>query len=228
MKHFITMLGAAACVVVLGAMPPSEGSIALVSKVILDVTKKPVGKEWLPARRGEMLSSGERVKTGERSVAVIKFKDNSMVRVREKTEVLLGGDMQGKSFFKTTELEKGVIGFSIKKQQQGEEFRFSSPTSVASIRGTAGLFSASDSSDKVIVIEGLVRFTNKISSDGLDVQGGQTGISTRDGKIQVRSSTQEERLAAQLAARTGEQENRLDIELNNNDGSKKNIEIRFR
>ena len=90
------------------------------------------------------------------------------------------------------------------------------------------MFSAADSSDKLIIIEGLVRFTNKVSSDHVDVEAGYTGISTPDGKIQVRPSTPDEKLAAQLASRTGERENRLDIELDNNDGNKKNIEIKFR
>lgn len=219
-----------ACSLLLGAMPPpsKETAIALVSKVILNVTRKEVGKDWQAAKRGEMLSSGERVKTGDKSLAVIKFKDNSMLRVREKSEVLLGGTQQGKTFSKSTDIERGTVGFSIKKQQQGEEFRFSSPTSVASIRGTSGQFDAADSSDKLIVLDGLVRLTNKSSSQFVDVEGGFTGISSRDGTVQVRPSTPEEKLAAQLASRTGDQDSKLDIELDNGSGNKKNIEIKFK
>jgi hypothetical protein len=211
------------------APPPSrETTIALVSKVILDVTRKADGENWQPAKRGEMLSTGARVKTGIKSLAVIKFKDNSMLRVREKTEVLLGGSQEGNKFSKSTDVSNGVVGFSIKKQQSGEEFRFSSPTSVASIRGTAGQFAAADTSDKLIVIEGLVRLTNKKSSVAADVEGGFTGISSPDGKVQVRPSTPEEKLAAQLASRAGDQESQLDIELDDGSGNKKNIEIKFK
>ncbi len=219
----------ATCALLLGAAPPTnEATIALISKVILDVTRKEVGKDWQPAKRGETLSSGERVKTGDKATAIIKFKDNSMLRVREKTEVLLGGSQQGKSFSKSTGVERGVIGFSIKKQQPGEEFRFSSPTSVASIRGTSGQFGVADSSDKLIVLDGLVRLTNKISLQYVDVSGGFTGISGRDGKVKVRPSTPEEKLAAQLASRTGDRDSKLDIELDNGSGNKKNIEIKFK
>ncbi len=213
----------------LGAMPPpGETVIALMSKVILDVTCKEVGKEWQAAKRGETLLSGERVRTGEKSVAVIKFKDNSMLRVREMTEVVLTGTQQGNSFSKFTELQRGVIGFNIKKQQAGEEFRFSSPTSVASIRGTSGQFDSQDSLDKLIVIEGLVRFRNTKSSEGADVAGGFTGISTPDGRLQVRPSTPEEKLSAQLASRLGDQDSKLDIDLQDGKGNKKQIEIKFK
>ncbi len=213
----------------LGAIPPPDGTvIALMSKVILDVSRKEVGKEWQAAKRGETLLSGERVRTGEKSIAVIKFKDNSMLRVREKSEVILTGTQQGNSFSKWTELQRGVIGFNIKKQRAGEEFRFSSPTSVASIRGTSGQFDSQDSLDKLIVLEGLVRFTNIKSSEGADVAGGFTGISTPDGKLQVRPSTPEEKLAAQLASRLGDQDSKLDIDLNDGKGNKKQIEIKFK
>jgi len=213
----------------LGAVQPANDTvIALMSKVILDVARKEVGKEWQPATRGETLFSGERVRTGEKSIAVIKFKDNSMLRVREKTEVVLTGSSQGSAFSKSTELQRGVIGFNIKKQQAGEEFQFSSPTSVASIRGTSGQFDAQDSSDKLIVLDGLVHFLNKISSDSLDVAGGFTGISNPDGMLQVRPSTPEEKLSAQLAARLGDLDNKLDIDLNDGKGNKKRIEIKFK
>lgn len=218
----------AGCLLLGAAAPSKESTIALVSRVILDVTRKEVGKDWQPAKRGAMLSTGERLKTGAKSIAVIKFKDNSMLRVRENTEVSLGGMQDGKAFLKSTDIERGVIGFNIKKQQPGEEFRFSSPTSVASIRGTSGQFGAADSNDKLIVLEGLVRLTNKISTQYVDVGDGFTGISLRDGKIQVRPSTPEEKLAAQLASRTGDQDNKLDIELDNGSGNKKNIEIKFK
>jgi hypothetical protein len=217
-----------AAVLVAATAPANDTAIALLSKVIFDVMRKPVGKEWQPAQRGEVLAAGERVKTGEKSVAVIKFKDNSMLRVRERTEVLISGSQQGGTFSKATEIERGVIGFNIKKQQPGEEFRFTSPTSVASIRGTSGQFSASDSSDKLVVLEGNVRLTNKLSSESIDVSAGYTGLSFRDGKVQLRISTPEEKQAAEVSARIAEQENRLDIELNDGKGNKKQIEIKFK
>lgn len=228
MKTTPLLLTFAATLMLGTSPPPEESPIALVSKVIMDVTRKNDREEWRIAKRGETLASGERIRTGEKSFAVIKFTDNSMLRVREKTEVVVTGVKNGTTFSKSTGIERGVIGFSIKKQRPGEEFRFSSPTSVASIRGTSGQFGAQDSVDLLVVLEGLVRLENKISNRFIDVEGGFTGISGKTGELQLRPSTAEEKLTAELSARTGDREQKLDIELNDGKGNKKQIEIKFK
>ncbi|MER3522803.1 MAG: hypothetical protein C4326_01710 [Ignavibacteria bacterium] len=230
MKHLrgVVSLALLIGVTALGAMPPKDTAIAVVSKVILDVMRKPAERDWQPAKRGEVLASGERLRTGEKSIAVIKFKDNSMLRVREKSEVLIVGTQEGTTFSKSTMIERGVIGFNVKKQKQGEEFRLTSPTSVAAIRGTSGQFAVSDSSDKLIVLEGLVRLLNKSSAQSIDVAAGYTGVSTPDGKVELRVSTPEERRSAEVSVQAAEQENRLDIELNDGKGNQKKMEIRYK
>ena len=209
------------------ALPPAEPTIALVSKVILDVTRKESGKDWQKAKRGETLASGDKVKTGDQSIAVIKFKDNSLVRVREKTELTVTGTMNGSAFSKSVNIQRGVVGFNIKKQRAEEEFRFSSPTSVASIRGTGGALTIA-SSDTLVVTEGLVRLTNNISSNFVDVAAGFTGLSNPDGTISSRPSTPAERAAAENAARATEQDNRLEFELRDNQGNSKRLIIDFK
>jgi len=54
--------------------------IGLLSKVILEVLRKESGKSWENAMRGQTLASGDMVRTGPKSLAIIKFKDNSLVR----------------------------------------------------------------------------------------------------------------------------------------------------
>ena len=210
------------------AIPPAESPVALVSKVVLDVTRKEVFKDWQIARRGETLSSGDRVKTGENSVAVIKFKDNSLVRVREQSELTITGTTTGSSFSKSVNMENGVVGFNIKKQKVDEEFRFTSPTSVASIRGTGGKFSSLGQSDTLTVIEGAVLLTNSISSEFVEVRAGYTGISNSDGTISVRPATTDELTTAGNAARVSDQENRLELELRDNEGNRKELKIEIK
>ena len=55
--------------------PPANPSVAVVSKAIADVTRKQGKKEWSQAKIGEPLVSGDRLRTGQRSIAIIKFKD---------------------------------------------------------------------------------------------------------------------------------------------------------
>ena len=217
------------CIILIGqaaaALPPAASSVALLSKVVLDVSHKEEGKDWQNAKKGETLASGDRVKTGIKSVAIIKFKDNSLVRVRELTELTVTGSMNGAAFSKSVELKSGVVGFNIKKQQAGEEFRFSSPTSVASIRGTGGSFTLGDT---LVVIEGVIEFKNTISSRVVNVEAGFTGISNPDGTITTRPSTPEERAAAEEAARASEQDNRLEFDLRDGRGNSKRLKIDYK
>ena len=205
---------------------PSAITIGLLSKIIADVSKMEVGKNWLPAKKGETLASGDRVKTGAKSVAIIKFMDNSLVRVRELSEVVVTGSLNGSDFSKSVEVRMGVIGFTVQKQRQGEEFRFTSPTSVASIRGTGGAFNSSGVGDTLIILEGTVHFTNLQSNRSLDVAAGFTGISQPNGTVFSRQSTPRERQEAENAL-TGDAQKTLEFELHDRDGNPKNLRIEY-
>ena len=206
-----------------------ESAIAVVTKVILDVTRKESGREWIVANRGETLASGDRVRTGAgKSLAVIKFKDNSFVKVRENSELTITGELKGSDFRKDVSLLKGVIGFSVQKQRKDEEFRFTSPTSVASIRGTGGLFIARTSNDTLIVTDGNVHLTNVISGQSVDVPAGFTGLSFADGTIQVRPSNPGEKAIGEEGARASDQGNRLEFDLRDNQGNQKKLKIEYK
>ncbi len=226
-RYFLTICFLFSLPSALHALSPNA-SVAVVSKVILDVQHKELNREWEKAQRGETLASGDRVKTGEKSIAVVKFKDNSLVRVRERSELTVTGESKNASFSKSVNVEKGVVGFNIQKQKADEEFRFTSPTSVASIRGTGGQFAADALSDTLVVIEGAVRFTNKISSQSVDVLAGFTGISNPDGSIETRPSTAEERKAATQVSSTSERENTLELEFRDGQGTRKQLKIEYK
>jgi hypothetical protein len=211
------------------AVPPEgEKNIAVLSKVVPEVTRLEAGRDWANARRGDLLSSGDRIKTGDRALAIIKFKDNSLVRVRERSELVVTGATAGSSFSKSVDVENGVVGFTISKQKADEEFRFTSPTSVASIRGTGGLFASADTTDTLTVIEGSVRLLNRISSQTVEVGAGFTGISFRNGSVAARPSTRNEKRAAQDALKTGDTQKQLKLRLRDNKGNTKDLIIDFK
>lgn len=206
----------------------TSAPIALFSKVILDVTRRHADAEWMEAKRGETLGSGDRVRTGERSIALIKFKDNSLLRVREQSEVVVTGGMSGSAFSKSVSVQRGATGFNIKKQRPEEEFRFTSPTSVASIRGTAGQFSAHPDGDTLIVLEGLVSLTNTLSARTVGVKAGFTGISAPDGSVETHPSTPEEVAAARSATQSGDRPEIFELELRDSKGGRKTLKIEFK
>ena len=120
---------------------PADTPVALIKKVVQDVTyKKADMEDWEDAKVGIPLNDGEEVKTGFRSLALVLFTDGSgILRVRENSILHIYGEKQEKSLDKNTFIEQGKVGFEVSKQDEDEEFKFTTPTVVASIRGTEGL-----------------------------------------------------------------------------------------
>jgi hypothetical protein len=208
-------------------LPGPSQPVALVSKVVLDVARSSEGTDWTAATRGEVLLSGDHIRTGFNSLAVIKFKDNSMVRVRERSELSIAGKEENGAFSKTLTLEKGVAGFNIRKQRENEEFRFLSPTSVASVRGTGGQFAVDDTADVLIVSHGLMELMNSVTGETVRVPAGYTGVSRSDGTTQTRVSTPDEQRQAQNASRPSDRDNHFELDLRDNQGNTRKLKIEF-
>lgn len=220
------------CVVLLEFSPlaAENNKIAIAIKVIRDVSRRTEAIDWTTAKKGDLLYSGDQLRTGDRSIGIVKFMDNSMLRVREKSELTIYGEQKDGKFSKTVSVTQGEFTFDIQKQED-EQFTFTSPTSVAAIRGTQGAMNTSERGDFITIIEGLVSFLNTISNTSVDVEAGQTGISLPDGTIEVRGATQEEIDAVRRAldaARGSGVERQLNIQLQDKEGKKKELQIRYR
>jgi hypothetical protein len=198
------------------------------SKAINEVSRKAGSTEWTKASKGDLLGTGNRIRTGVRSFALIKFNDNTMVRVREESEITLAGARTGDRFSKSVDVTGGAVGFKVQRQRSGEEFRFTSPTSVASVRGTEGFFATSAAGDTLTILKGLVRLLNLTSQTSADVGEGFTGISTPDGSVTSREATREERRKAADALRTGDQPRQLKLQLRSPDGEKQELIIDYK
>lgn len=206
-----------------GATP----TIGVLSKIIRDVSLRPSGLEWEKATRGQALTSGDMLRTGVKSIALIKLKDNSLLRLREQSEITVTGTLDGRSFSKSISVQRGVVGFNVQKQREGEAFRFSSPTSVASVRGTMGAWAIGDA-DTLVVVEGLVQITNTVSNETADIPAGFTAVSRPDGSLERRESTAGERGFADEAGRTGDLQRQLRIDLKDQNGQHKDLIIDYK
>jgi len=119
-------------------------TVAFVKKIVKEVVyRKSSGQtEWDIAKTGTLLEDGGEVKTGSKSLALVLFTDGSgLLRVRENSILNIYGTKKDKSMSKNTFIQQGLIGFEVKKQSTNEEFKFTTPTVVASIRGTDGFLS---------------------------------------------------------------------------------------
>lgn len=223
--HYPGLLASLLLCGALQAQSPDQDPIGIVSRVILDVTRRTPAITWTKAQRGDVLNAGHAVRTGERSIAVLKLKDNSLLRVREKSEVTLAGGSVNNAFQKEVSVEGGTVGFNVLKQRPGEEFRFTTPTSVASIRGTEGSFTRNDTADVFTILTGLGRITNLNSLSAVDVPAGFTATSRMDGRLEVRPSTDEEKNAAGRASDANGRERQLRLQMKNPGGENRELII---
>ena len=164
---------------------------AYISKVRGDITRRAVeGGDWVQGVPPNQLVSGDRVRAGERSRALIRYADETRLVLREYTEVLLTGD--GGSI-RAVQIDQGDVAFDVQKQAS-EQFRFTSPTSVAAIRGTTGIWNVlADGTSELTILKGVATLTNSNTGVSQEVNEGQVGISDAVGNLGIRRITSLER-----------------------------------
>lgn len=139
-------------------------------------------------RPGTRVYSGSKIITKKKSFAAIKFiDDGSLVRIRSNSSCKVEGKKKKSNLLKNIFLEVGTI-FSKITRQKGL-FRVTTPTSVASVKGTA-FWTQQDfkGATRYFGEEGRVEIKNK---SGLALLGpGETGIvSSQNSKPIVRRTT---------------------------------------
>lgn len=177
---------------------PADSPVALVKKIVKDVTYKKTSEQsdWEIAKTGIPLNDGGEVKTGDKSLALILFTDGSgLLRVRENSILNIYGEKSAKKMNKNTFIQKGLIGFDVNKQGEDEEFKFTTPTVVASIRGTDGFLEFSDDSTFTMSLDNgsaSLNFTGQGGGEG-SLNGGNTVIITSNGEFQYREQSDDDK-----------------------------------
>jgi hypothetical protein len=158
---------------------------AYIVKVVRDVNMKSPTAGWQKAVPLSKLQSGYEVKTDKGSLAMIVFADQSKLILREKSIVTIKGEVRGKEILsRSVHMDRGNMIFNVKKAET-EQFRFSSPISVASIRGTKGGYTSGGRVDSLTITDGLSDFTNSFSGRTGTVGAGQTGVADSSGNFNV-------------------------------------------
>ncbi len=230
MKIRLTTLLAGTAMLLLLALPcagSDNNTMAVITKVIPAVEKGTTTASWNNASSGTVLVAGDRVRTGKLALAVIKFTDQSIMRLREKSELTLSAEGPRGSMIKTIQLSNGGFGFDVRKQQN-EQFRLTSPTSVASIRGTRGTWGGGLGSDTLLVLEGLVNLKNLISKKDIDIPAGFIGFSSQDGSLSSRRATEQELLRGAQAVRGSSLPGEIKLEMKDPQGDKRELKLKIK
>ncbi|MCR4416404.1 MAG: FecR family protein [Ignavibacteria bacterium] len=185
---------------------PSAYNAAIVLKVIQDVKHKKPTADWVQTKPATQLETADQLKTGNKSVAVIRFVDGSTLRVRENTTITIFADKKDRGLIKNTKIDLGKMRFDVEKQQEEDEFIITTPTAVATIRGTSGFINVDEDGQTLLVVEsGIVdvRATLGAQRSG-SVSAGNSSFINREGNVFINASTEQEKNESRNTLRTNE------------------------
>jgi len=141
--------------------------------------------EFQTLQRGTSLFDGDFVVTGDDGLAIALFLDDkSQVKIRQNTETRIWGIRGEEAISKRLDLSYGTLKATVEKQVG--EFTITTPTSVASVKGTEfWLISNPDSADIIISLTGFIDLTNLISERVHSIVPGTVVESNVQGEINV-------------------------------------------
>jgi hypothetical protein len=164
--------------------------VAVTTKTQGEVSlKRATAEQYTPGLSiGTPIQNSDWILTGSDGFGVLVFiDDKSQLKIREETEIEIQGsaEQQAAALQKDIRIGNGQVKAEIAEQRQGK-LSITSSTSVAAVKGTEFWFSAdSIDGDLIVVLEGIVGLTNRISGDTVDVEANQTGRSSPDGDLEV-------------------------------------------
>ena len=206
--------------------PSSKVAIAIKIRGDVSVFYKGLNLEQV-LKPGSPLSHQDKIKTGKNGyIALMYLDDKTVVKILGNSDLTISGDRSGNKINKSLDIKYGKIAANV-KPQKGKEFRISTPTSVASVKGTEFAIQSDPSSgDSFTLIEGLIQVTNSITGESTQVQEGETAISTPDGTLNVAETTSDDLDGFEEASiEPPTQELRFEVEDEN--GNIKEILIKF-
>lgn len=177
---------------------------------------------------GTTLFNHDVVKTGDNAYAVVVFLDDkSQLKIRENTEMVITGKVEGNAISKQINMQYGTMKAEVSKQRKGE-FIIATPTSVASVKGTVfWVISDPVHGDVFYGVEGTIEVTNNNSGVTVIVNANQAGTSTPEGEVNVEDVSQDE-IPTEPEGEQEEQINTLRIQLQNPQGETKEIIIEYK
>ena len=181
-------------------------------------TKTP---EWLELNKADRLKSGDKVRTGVKSLVAMVFTDDkSMLKVRSDSEIQIGGQRQKRGFRKR--LFMGLGQMWAKVNPRGAGFRLETPSGVAAVKGTIFWADVYPDSTNIDVDEGEMEITNPQGT--ATVGKGQRGTLTKRQPPQVRNFKRKNKWAQE----PGGEVKLLEMEVEDKDGKKKIFRIYYR
>jgi hypothetical protein len=170
------------------AQNTNTNPLGLIYKIILNVDYLAAGEGnmWEDAVKGAPLYNQDRVKTDVRSIAILKFLDGSVLKVRPETEVTIFGEqLADNSLKKEANISSGEILFDV-PTEENQRFTFTTPTGLASIRGTKGYFEVKLEETIIALEEGIMEVEGKSGlKENATLETGKTAFISQNGSVVI-------------------------------------------
>ncbi|MEE9166277.1 MAG: FecR family protein [Candidatus Neomarinimicrobiota bacterium] len=201
--------------------------VAVTTKVKGAAERRPAAREeFAPLSPATVLFDRDFVRTGASGFLVMVYLDDkSLLKMKGNTDLEIRGQREGDGISKKIDLMAGILKAEVSEQRKGD-FVVSTPTSVASVKGTS-FWMASDptSGDQVMCLDGLVELLNLISGNVVTVGPNETGTSGQDGSLGVNATNPDD--LPEDEDETGDGLKELRIRLRNADGEERDLIINY-
>jgi len=208
----------------------AEKIVAITTNVdgTVKVKSPPKRKYKTPMTIGYPIRNDDWVQTGHESwTAVVFVDDNSQLKIIANTEVQIKTiENQTGSLAKRISMELGKIKATVTKSGE-QDFVISTPTSIASVKGTEFWVQSNREGDVFVILSGEVEIKNQISGRTQRVNINETCYSNKDGTTSV-DITQPEMIPNDPEETGDTGNNKLIIPLKDELGRKKDIIIEYK
>ena len=166
-------------------------SIGLVMKKKGEVSYTPYSnnKKIKNLNISESLFNQDMIQTGKNGFTkLVYLDDGSAIKIHKNSEVYIQGDVQKRKIVKQINISTGKLKLDVKNQQI-TEFVITTPTSVASIKGTRFWVDVNGVlGDSFYGLSGLVEITNNATGQKVNLTENTMATSLPDGTLEVKKT----------------------------------------
>jgi len=130
----------------------SERPLAIIRRFKPDVSiKHAESQDWELAKMAAKLYDSDTLKTDNNGYAAVQFMDNSLVKVKPKSLLIIRGEVLDKnSTASRIAVEIGEVFLNVTKRQS--QFEVQTPSAVASVKGTSLSSSVTEDGSTIVTV----------------------------------------------------------------------------
>jgi len=182
-KYLIFIIVAVIIVCIVGFLLLSQGSNVVEAQLVIDagsVQVKHAGGSWTTAENGMFLYESDSVKTGDDTSASVILFESSIIRLDSNTEIMLEELIQQEETSVKIKQDAGRTWNTVRKISGIDDYEVQTPTTVASVRGTAFVVIVQPNGTTYYGVEHGILNVSSISNgeiqDVIDVSGDESVI----------------------------------------------------